>query len=297
MRARRPAWLALRAGGMEILQVAALSEIPWVVHGFSTRAGGTSVLAGERVLNLGGTEWDTRARVEANRKKFLAALGADRIELVLPRQIHSDAVHVMRRAPRSRPSGDALLTAESGMLLGVKTADCVPILLVDVRHRVVGVVHAGWRGTLKRVAAKALGRMRMEFATRPADVRAAIGPGIGRCCYEVGPEVTQAFAGQFSNARDWFDGPFDRLASGEEPNPLKWLSMTPPGHDAPAPRVRLDLAGANRSQLVAAGVPGRNIVTSELCTACRTDLFFSHRRERGRTGRLLAVAGILPDKR
>jgi hypothetical protein len=134
--------------------------------------------------------------------------------------------------------------------------------------------------------------MRLEFGTRPADIVAAIGPAIGQCCYEVGPEVAQAFLAQFPSAAQWFDGPFDRLALGEEPNFLPWLSMVPPGHEAPPERVRLDLRAANRWQLIDAGVPPRNIAVTTLCTACRTDLLFSYRREGPQTGRHMAVIGI-----
>ena len=124
------------------------------------------------------------------------------------------------------------------------------------KRRAVAAIHSGWRGTLLRIAAKALGRMRMEFGTSPQDVIAAIGPSIGRCCYEVGSEVAAAFHSQFPNAREWFDGPFETLAAGEnDPNWLPWLTMKPPGHAPPAPRVHLDLDAANRAILAEAGVP------------------------------------------
>ena len=198
---------------------------------------------------------------------------------------------------RSRPPepcrGDAVITQAPGLLLSVQAADCVPILLVDKRQRVVAAVHAGWRGTLARIVAKTLGRMRFEFGTRPADVLAAVGPAIGRCSYEVGPEVAQDFSSQFANAAEWFDGPFERLAAGVPPVLLPWLTMMPPGHEPPPERVWLDLRAANRWQLVDAGVPARNITASTLCTACRTDLLFSYRREGKNTGRMMAIIGIL----
>jgi YfiH family protein len=168
----------------------------------------------------------------------------------------------------------------------------VPILLADTRQRAVAAIHAGWRGTLARIVVKTLGRMQMEFGTRPRDIVAALGPAIGRCCYEVGPEVAQAFAAQFPGAADWFDGPFDQLAHGEEPLWLPWLTMMPPGHVPPPPRVQLDLRAANRWQLVDAGVPESKITVSDLCTACSTDLLFSYRREGAKTGRMMAMIGI-----
>ena len=150
------------------------------------------------------------------------------------RQIHSDAAHpwIHRNASANdAPQGDALFTRDPGILLAVQTADCIPILLADTKRRAIAAIHAGWRGTLSRIAAKTLGRMQMEFGTRPEDVVAALGPGIGRCCYEVGSEVARDFDAQFPNAREWFDGPFDALASGEnDPNWLPWLTMKPPGH-------------------------------------------------------------------
>jgi YfiH family protein len=174
----------------------------------------------------------------------------------------------------------------------VQTADCIPILLADTKRRAVAAIHSGWRGTLSRIAAKTLGRMNMEFGTQPEDVIAALGPGIGRCCYEVGSDVARDFHAQFPNAREWFDGPFDALASGEnDPNWLPWLTMMPPGHQPPPLRVRLDLIAANRAILAEVGVPARQISSSGLCTACRTDLLFSYRSERV-TGRLMAAIGI-----
>lgn len=292
--ARGEAWSTFRAGGLQILQAAALRKLPWLVHGFSTRPGGVSLLDGGRALNLGFTGWDTRENVQANRAKLLRALRASGMKLLTLRQIHSDVIHIFEAAPAGAPQGDAAITHAPGILLGVQTADCVPILLVDPRRHAVAAVHAGWRGTLGRIAAKTLGRMQMAFGTHPESVLAVLGPAIGRCCYEVGPEVAQAYAGRFAQAREWFDGPFDQLASGEEPNPFKWLSRTPPGHDLPPARVRLDLIAANRWQLLDAGVPASNIVASELCTSCRTGLLFSHRKESGRTGRLMAIIGVRP---
>jgi YfiH family protein len=283
-----------------VLLARPLAQLEWAVHGFSTRKGGASILDGEHVLNLGFTDWDARASVEANRKLFLAALGAKKMDLAVLHQIHSDVIHHVQKPSDMPLRGDALISNMPGVLLGVQTADCVPVLLADTRCRAVAAIHAGWRGTLARIAAKTLGRMSMAFGTRPADVVAAIGPAIHRCSYEVGPEVAQAFAGQFPHARDWFDVPHElssgmqdgEIVAGEGPNPLKWLLMTPPGHDPPPPSVQLDLVDANRWQLVDAGLRAANISSSDLCTACNTDLLFSHRRELGHTGRMMAVLGI-----
>ncbi len=286
------AWTVRRASDLRIVESREMAKLDWLVHGFSTRPGGESLLSGKRALNLGFTDWDVRTNVTANRVKFAAAVGAKQMPLATVRQIHSDVIHVAAAHAAETPKADALATRTPGLLLGVQTADCVPILLADTRQRVVAAIHAGWRGTLARIAVKTLGRMRMEFGTRPRDVVAALGPAIGRCCYEVGPEVAQAFAAQFPAAADWFDGPFDQLANGEEPLWLPWLTMMPPGHVPPPPRVQLDLRAANRWQLADAGVPESRIAVSDLCTACRTDLLFSYRREGAQTGRMMAVIGV-----
>jgi YfiH family protein len=302
-------WALRTIAGLEILTARIFDSVPWLVHAFSTRKGGASRLNSVAPFNLGFADSDSREAVTRNRTSFVHAItgskpasksGAKtRFEpsLITLRQIHSDVVHIFSRAPEEAPQGDAALSSQLGLLLGIQTADCVPILLADAKRRVVGAVHAGWRGTLARVVAKALGRMQLEFGTRPEDVVAALGPAIGPCCYEVGPEVAQAFAAQFARAAEWFEGPFERLATGEEPNPLPWLTMMPPGHEPPPERVRLDLRAANRAQLIDAGLSPRNIAVSSLCTRCRSDLFFSYRKEGPRAGRMMSVIGIRANSR
>lgn len=287
-------WALRRARGLRILEAPALGRLDWVVHAFSTRPGGASQMQEERVLNLGFTDWDSRDRVVENRTKFLRAIGAEKMQLITLRQIHSDIPHrIDAPGGDTEPCrGDALYTREPGVLFAVQTADCVPILLADTTNHAIAAIHSGWRGTLRRISAKTLGRMQMEFGTRPEYVVAALGPAIGRCCYEVGSEVARDFESQFPRAREWFDGPFDALAAGEnDPNWLPWLTMRPPGHPPPSPKVNLDLIAANRAILVDAGVPARQISASDFCTSCRADLFFSYRRERN-TGRMIAAIGI-----
>ncbi|HEY0704607.1 MAG TPA: peptidoglycan editing factor PgeF [Candidatus Acidoferrales bacterium] len=304
---KSPAWKMRRAGGLQVLEAPELARLKWLVHGFSTRPGGASKLErsenGEKtvegVLNLGFTDWDLAETVVANRGEFFGAIAKKKTRVVLLRQIHSDIVYVVSstEVPQGQesPQGDALITREPGVLLGVQTADCMPILLADTKNRAVAAIHSGWRGTAQRIAAKALGRMQMEFGTRPRDVVAAIGPGIGQCCYEVGHEVIKEFAAKFPNAREWFDGPFDTLENGDaDSNWLPWLTMRPPGHAPPAPTARLDLAAANRAILAEAGVPAARIFSSDMCTGCRPDLLFSYRRERT-TGRMIAAVGIKPE--
>jgi hypothetical protein len=275
--------------GIRILQVPALAKLPWLVHGFSTRPGSVSLLNGEKVLNLGFTEWDTRENVLENRRRFQSALGATDLKLISLKQIHSDVIHLFDAAPVNPCRGDASVTNRLGLLLAVQTADCVPILLVDLKKRAIAAVHAGWRGTLQRIVAKAIGKMQMEFGTKPADLLAAIGPSIGGCCYEVGTEVATQFLSQFAEAPDWFD----EFRSGDEPNPIQWLNMMPPGHQPPPKNVHLDLRKANRAQLLGTGLGASNIYVSDLCTACRRDLLFSYRQEGPQSGRLMSVIGIL----
>ena len=296
-RLRPSPWTECTSQGVRTLQVNALNKLPWLVHGFSTRPGGVSALAGrsavaeekvEQVLNLGFAEWDSRENVLENRRRFQSALGVGEFPLISLMQFHSDVVNVFETAPAEPCRGDASVTNQPGLLLGVQTADCVPILLVDPRRRVVAAVHAGWRGTLQRIVMKAIGKMQMEFATKPVDLLAALGPAIGGCCYEVGTEVASAFLARFPKAAEWFD----ELRTGDEPDPLQWLTMMPPGHQPPAKNVYLDLRKANRAQLLDAGLSAKNIFVSDLCTACRRDLFFSYRKEGARSGRLLSVIGI-----
>ena len=275
--------------GIRILQVPELAKLPWLVHGFSTKLGGVSPLEGGRVLNLGFTEWDTKENVLENRSRFQSALGTADLKLISLKQTHSDVVHLFDSAPSETCQGDALATNRPGLLLGVQTADCVPILLVDPKKRAVVAIHAGWRGTLARIVVKAIGKMQMQYKSNPADLLAAIGPSVGGCCYEVGTEVATQFLSQFAEAPQWFD----EFRTGDEPNPIQWLNRMPPGHQPPPKNVLLDLRKANRAQLLGAGLRSSNIFVSDLCTACRRDLLFSYRKEGPQGGRLLSVIGLL----
>jgi len=275
---------------MQILQVPALANLPWLIHGFSTKPGGVSNQDADKVLNLGFTEWDSKENVLENRHRFQSALGATDLKLISLKQIHSDVIHLLDAAPAEPCRGDACATNRPGLLLGVQTADCVPILLVDPKKRAIAAVHAGWRGTLQRIVTKAIGKMQMQYKSNPADLLAAIGPSIGGCCYEVGTEVATQFLSQFAEAPDWFD----EFRTGDEPNPIQWLNMMPPGHQPPPKNVLLDLRKANRAQLVGAGLRAPNICVTDLCTACRRDLLFSYRKEGPQSGRLLSVIGMRP---
>jgi len=281
---------------LQVLRSANLSQFPWLVHGFSTRPGGITTCYKGRSLNLGFTKEDAREHVEENRRLFLLALGAahgrEPWPLIANRQVHSDIIHVLRAHGGSIMAGDGLVTNIPGIAIAILTADCLPVLLADKKNRVVGAFHAGWRGTVKRIAAKGLGTMRHEFGSRPEDIYAAIGPGIQKCCYAVGDDLRTEFESQFSYARELFQE-VQQSDPVREKYPLLFLNARAPGHGDRCVRLHLDLSEANRRQLIEAGVPEKQITVSGKCTACDTANFFSHRAERGHTGRMMSVAGIV----
>jgi polyphenol oxidase len=281
---------------LEILRTPSLASIPWLVHGFSTRPGGVSTCYGGKTLNLGITPHDTKKNVERNRQAFLKAVEATDKDgnawpLVQVKQIHSATVHRVDAAAAEPVAGDGMITNVPDLLLAIKTADCVPVLIADVRRKVVGAFHAGWRGTAARIVEKGVGEMRRQFGSLPRDLKAAIGPCVRRCCYSVGPEVTAEFESQFAYADELFEEVFDSNAIHIR-YPLLFLNKRAPGHGDLGPEIHLDLVKANRRQLEDAGVRAENISVVEGCTSCDTTRFFSHRQEFGKTGRMMAVIGI-----
>lgn len=288
---------------ISVLRADSLASVPWLVHGFSTRTGGASKAYSSDALNLGFTIQDSKIAVQSNRHAFMSAVTsptgrrASRTPkdkpwlLVTLRQIHSDIIHCVSEIPAEPLAGDGLVTNVPGVLLAVLTADCLPVILVDRKRKAVAVFHAGWRGTLKRIVEKGVGEMHRWFGTKPADLRAAIGPGIRGCCYQVGPEVRSSFESQFSYANELFRETKERNQVHEK-YPLFFLSARAPGHSELPKKIFLDLAEANRRQLIEAGVQEKNISDLGLCTSCRTDLFFSHRAEKGLTGRMMAAVGL-----
>ena len=287
--------LALQSGP-KILCSPLLESVPGLIHGFSTRVAGHSQAFGEDQLNLSFTATDKHEAVERNRTDFLIAIGAEELQLLTLKQIHSDIVDVVA-SPEQLPSigkslnGDGFITSLSGLLLSIQTADCVPVLIVDARQRIVAAVHAGWRGTAKRIAEKAVGIMRASFGCRPRDLRAAIGPAIHQCCYAVGDEVVDEFESQFTYAKKLFCEVYDEDPVKKK-YPLLFMTARAPGHSHIGPQIHLDLIEANRRQLLDAGVSKKNVWAAEECTSCRTDLLFSHRAEGGYTGRMMAVVGF-----
>src|ERR1700690_317080 len=190
-------WSLQRFKGLQLLQLAPFKKISWLVHGFSTRLGGVSLFEGQKVLNLSFTNWDARESVVENRRLFQAALGAKELALVSLKQIHSDLIHIFPAAPAEPCKGDASASNLPGLLLGVQTADCVPILLVDPKKRAVAAIHAGWRGAADELTANTVRELYAAFGTEASDIYAAIGPCIRPCCYEVGEEVAARFSAQF----------------------------------------------------------------------------------------------------
>jgi hypothetical protein len=248
-------------------------------------------------LNLGFTADDLRESVTRNRSLLAEALtGTAATPLIAVRQFHSDVVHLATAADlkNQRPwKADGQITAEPGLLIAIQTADCIPVLVADRKRRVVGAFHAGWRGTVKRIVETGVGRMRLQFGCRPEDMVAAIGPGVGACCYAVGEEVLSAFESQFIYARELFREVYSTDAVRNK-YPMLFLTQRAPGHSPIGPSLHLDLIEANRRQLLGAGLKPRAIHAVGGCTSCQTEIFYSHRASSGHAGRMMAVIGIKP---
>lgn len=208
----------------QVYRASELDALPWLIHGFGTR------------------------------QSDIPAWFAN---LATVKQIHSAKIVAAEGRCGVVEEGDALLEHRPGAVIAVKTADCMPVLLVDERHRAVAAVHAGWRGTAAHIVPAALDAMRRDFHTAPEDVHAAIGPGIGPCCYEVGAEVAAAV-----------------------------------GQGTPEGKTHISLTDANRTQLLASGVTPQRIYASNLCTMCMAEDFHSFRRDREAAGRLYSFVGI-----
>ena len=266
-----------RAGELVYFQFRLLAQYPQVVHGISGRRGDPA--RRPRGLNLSFFGAERPEEIVAARQEVCAALGLRLEELVAPRQVHGKRVAAVSLADRGRgaferesalPETDALTTADAGVALFVSAADCVPLLFFDPVVGAIGAAHAGWRGTVAKIAAETVTAMGERYGSRPADLIVGIGPAIGPCCYAVGDEVVEAVAGAFGDTR----------------------GLVSPARDG---RRHLDLWAANRTALLAAGVRPENIERADICTACRRDIFFSHRAEGGRAGRFGAIIAMRGD--
>ncbi len=261
--------------GITYLHFAEIDGLGLVTHAFSARLGGVSQPPYDS-LNLGYQVADDPEAVGENRRRFLAGLGIDRTRLVSAEQVHGDRVAVvdekLLELGRQRPdelnpllsATDAMATAIPGVALAIFTADCVPILIIDPVRRAIGAAHAGWQGTVRKIAARTVRAMQGSFGTRPEDCLVAMGPSIGPCCYEVDARVIDRIHENFSDP--------DRLATPRDEG--KWL---------------LDLWAANSQSLQETGVKEENLLISGCCTACQPGLFFSHRAGKGKSGRMAAV--------
>jgi YfiH family protein len=241
------------------------------VFAFTTRHGGVSAPP-HASLNLGFHVGDDADSVSDNRRRALAAVGAGRRRLVEAEQVHGARVAVVTRDWLAEqtgeraiaPGADALVTQERGVVLALFFADCVPVFVADDTASAIGLVHAGWRGTAARCAASAVATMAQAFAVSPAALHAVVGPCVGVCCYEVGPEIAAAVEGSVASPRGLL------TLDGET--------------------LRLDLARANALQLMEAGVPEARIEIIPRCTCCENDTFFSVRGDGPTTGRSAALA-------
>ena len=256
--------------GLRVFEFEGLSNLSGLVHAVFTRRGGVSPAPWES-LNVGGGVGDEVERVVENRQRAFHAAGRPVDSITDVWQVHSAEVLVMR-APRAAgerpPHADGMVTDNPELTLFMRFADCVPVLLYDPRRHAVGIVHAGWKGTLARIAARAVTRMEEAFGTQPADLLAAIGPSIGPDHYPVGAEVVEATRRAF--ARD--------------------AARLLPERNG---ETCLDLWQANALALQEAGV-GR-VEVAAVCTACNTTDWFSHRGEQGRTGRFGALIALRED--
>jgi len=222
--------------------------------------------------------FQSRETILKNRQRLVRSVSGMELPVAILRQVHSDRVFKASKAQLADPpQGDGWVSAEPELLVAIQTADCLPVLLVDPQQRVVAAVHAGWRGTVQRIASKAVHRMQTEFGSHPGNCLAVVGPAIRRCCYEVGEEVVEAFAKEFEGSAGFFS--------------------KPPGSKATRSNSQcVDLAEACRSQLLDAGMAAKKIFTDGPCTACEKERFFSHRGDAGKAGRMMSVIGIVGDE-
>jgi len=244
-----------------------LEKLGWLVHAFTTKGGGVSPLPAN-ALNLSFGAADSRENVIANRYKLLKTLNMPQNCLFTIKQTHSDTVLLLDKSINLKKDykliGDAIVTEKSGLALTTRVADCYPILLADVKRKVIANIHAGWRGILKGIVKKTLETMQEHFGCQAKDLLAAIGPGIDKCCYEVGGEIIDDFQ-KLSNLGSTF-----------------WQSTSKGSYF-------LDLLGIIKSQLIAQGLESSQIKSIGLCTGCHLNLFFSYRKEGEESGRMMAI--------
>jgi YfiH family protein len=243
-----------------------LSGCDFLTHAFCTRLGGVS--EGDYAsLNISFKEGDLESSVLQNWYRLAMAFAIPVEQFLTINQVHSDDIFVIKPYGDYLPADmalnyDAIVTARQNLAICVKTADCVPVFIVDRVKKIIAAVHAGWKSTALEITAKVTRLLFDKYGSSPRNILAAIGPAIGQCCFEVDEEAAETF----QNQKDYEDFVFP----GERPN--KWI---------------VDLPESNRRQIINCGIPEKNIDVSPLCTSCRQDLFFSHRGSGGITGRQL----------
>lgn len=251
-----------------------LNRFQEIVHGFSTRKGGTSFPPYD-TLNLGLHVEDKKASVIENRKRFVNSLGYSLEDAVALEQVHGNKVVVVKESDKGRgmfsyedflASADGMVTNKPGILLTTYYADCVPLYFFDPQTSSIGLAHAGWKGTMLKIGARIVNELKKNFVVNPKDCIAVIGPSIGPCCYEVDDRVLQPMKKAYPNF-------FSIIRQEEE-------------------RAFLNLWEANKISLQESGLQDINIYISKLCTHCSQEYFFSHRRDKGQTGRMAAVIGL-----
>jgi YfiH family protein len=253
-----------KKGSVEYLESIALDRWDFLTHAFCTRWSGVSE-GHFASLNFSAREGDVSDNVRQNWEVMAEAFDLCVDQFFIVDQVHGDRILIadhmnIGRLGCQKHQVDAIVTDQTGLAVGIKTADCAPVFLVDRVKRIVGVVHAGWRGTALNISAKTVATFTETFSSRPADMVAVIGPAIGPCCYQVDEAVFQAVTGN----ENW---EFAFIPCREKG---KWM---------------LDLPSANRGQLIQAGIRPENVFSADVCTSCRKDIFFSHRGEGGKTGR------------
>ena len=266
------AFIRTQTSGVTYYAVSFLEQTGLVRAAFSTRLGGVST--GETAtMNFSTKRADSVENVRENYRMLCRAAGFDATKLAVSRQVHGIILHEPTDDVGhgvfddwESPVADGLMTDRPGVVLVKHSADCVPVYLLDTRHRAIALVHAGWRGTHGRIAQAALRAMAARFGTRPEDCLGAIGPSIGPCCFLVGNDVAAQFEAEFPG---WELVDY----SGAQP--------------------AVDLWACNARQLTEAGVPAGNIAVADLCTACDTGTFYSHRAEKGRCGSMVAMMSLL----
>lgn len=265
---------SVTANGLLFLQFPHLTEFEGLIHAVTTRRGGIS--AGPFAsLNLGLNTGDVFHVVRQNRRKVLSTLGWKPEALLSPVQIHGNRVVTVTQALGTGSIGDTdlglggcdgLLTREKGLVLMIKVADCFPVFLYDPVAEAIGLIHAGWRGIANGIITRAIEAMAVSFRCKPVHIAAGIGPGIGSCCFVVGEDVRVAF--EKHNQSNAFP-----QTNGDE-------------------RFYCDLKKIIFAELLSCGLREERIRAADACTCCDEALFYSHRRDNGKTGRMAALIGL-----